>query len=66
MSEIVIYLVENSSLLLRTGNAMWRVKAKNIYRASIKTSCKVKVMNKKIKYIREPLSVKFPETSVLK
>ena len=53
---------KKDSILLRTGNTIWKIKAKNIYRVRIKLSWKVKVMIKNV-YIRERLSVKFPEKS---
>ena len=52
-------LWRKGSILLRTGNTIWKVKAKRVCRVRIKLSWKVKLMVKNV-YIREPLSVKFP------
>ena len=51
---------KKGSILLGTGNTIWKVKTKNIYCVRTQLSWKVKVMIKNV-YIREPFSVKFPE-----
>ena len=53
---------KKGSMLLRTGNTIFEVKAKNNYRVRINLSWKVKVMITNVYiYIWEPLSVQLPE-----